>query len=321
MRSMLPDSVDAVVTDAPYGLEFMGKDWDFGVPGAIYWEEALRVAKPGAHLLCFGGSRTFHRLACNIEDAGWEIRDCLMWLSSGFPKGTNMEKAVAKHDAEEAKKWHGWNTQLKPAFEPVIMARKPPRGTTVSNVMAYGTGALNVEACKVGDEVISYGPKKAEDCHAFEPKMGKHTIRRSGFEGSTHQGRWPANVIIDEGVSAMIDEQAGRPVARFYYCYKASIDERDEGLEDGNIHPTVKPVALMRYLCRLVTPPNGIVLDPFCGSGSTLVAAQEEGFHYIGIDIKEEYIKTAEKRLTARAKPEPEPPKETAQASLERWFE
>jgi site-specific DNA-methyltransferase (adenine-specific) len=311
MRELPSCSVDAIVTDPPYGLEFLGKDWDYGVPGPVYWQEALRVAKPGAHLLAFGGTRTFHRLACNIEDAGWEIRDCLLWLYSGFPKGTNLEKAISKTDPELGKEWHGFNTQLKPGYEPIIMGRKPTKDSLVRNVMEWGVGGLNVEGCKVGSEVVSYGPKKSVDSHAFEPKEGKHVIKRSGFAGSTHVGRWPTNVIMDEGVAADLDREVGRSVSRYYYCYKAGGEERQE-----SNHPTLKPVALMRYLCKLVVPPGGLVLDPFCGSGSTLVAAKAERLHYIGMDIMHEYIAIAEKRLVTKGRLDE---KRLVQANLDMW--
>ena len=367
----LPDaSVDAVVTDPPYGLSFMGKGWDHGVPGVEFWTEALRVAKPGAHLLAFGGTRTYHRLACAIEDAGWEIRDCVMWVyGSGFPKSHDVSKAIdkaagaergeeqphptnqckggqwckcqtldatgryspTKHPAitapatDAARQWQGWGTALKPALEPITVARKPLIGTVAENVLAHGTGALNVDGCRVGtDGGTAKGSK---------PQGEGKGIYGAGLHGVceiTHldAGRWPANLIhdgSDEVVGLMGD------AARFFYCAKASKRDRDEGCEgldekdvgdegrhtmsgampvnytarDGigrtlprrNHHPTVKPTALMRYLCRLVTPPGGVVLDPFTGSGSTGKAAILEGFRFIGIERDAEYVQIARARI------------------------
>ena len=365
----LPDaSVDAVVTDPPYGLSFMGKGWDHGVPGVEFWTEALRVAKPGAHLLAFGGTRTYHRLACAIEDAGWEIRDCVMWVyGSGFPKSHDVSKAIdkaagaergeeqphptnqckggqwckcqtldatgryspTKHPAitapatDAARQWQGWGTALKPALEPITVARKPLIGTVAENVLAHGTGALNVDGCRVGtDGGTAKGSK---------PQGEGKGIYGAGLHGVceiTHldAGRWPANLIhdgSDEVVGLMGD------AARFFYCAKASKRDRDEGCEgleerkgsadyrpndDGgaglqsrlhgattkgrNFHPTVKPTALMRYLCRLVTPPGGTVLDPFTGSGSTGKAAILERFNFIGIEREAEYCEIARARIS-----------------------
>ncbi len=294
-------AVDAVVTDPPYGLQFMGKQWDHGVPGPAYWVELLRVAKPGCHLLAFGGTRTYHRLTVAIEDAGWEIRDAVMWVyGNGFPKS-----ALAA---------------LKPAWEPIILARKPLAGTVAKNVEVHGTGALNVEACRVGAELVTTcGGNK------FPGVYGDF----STCPESTHVGRWPANVIHDgseeviehfpnsKGQLAAVGPRNGdkaavnaygefgpRPqfnprgdhngsAARFFYCAKASQSERGE----GNTHPTVKPLSLMRYLCRLITPPGGVVLDPFAGSGSTLLAASLEGFGYVGIEKEAAYCDIARRRL------------------------
>ena len=271
MATLDADSVDAVVTDPPYGLAFMGKDWDHGVPGVEFWREALRVAKPGAHLLAFGGTRTFHRLACAIEDAGWEIRDTIMWVyGSGFPKS---------------------HASLKPAVEPIIMARKPLRGTVAANGAAYGTGALQIDACRNGE-------------------------------------RWPANVLHD---GSDIATNGMGDAARYFYCAKASLADREdgcEGLEEKrggslnmrtdahsqangmatgprcNHHPTVKPTALMTWLCQLVTPPGGVVLDPFCGSGSTGRGAIAAGAgRFVGIDQDEEYCEIARRRVAALLRP------------------
>jgi site-specific DNA-methyltransferase (adenine-specific) len=303
LRDYPSDHFDSIVSDPPYGLSFMGKGWDRGVPGVEFWKETLRVAKPGAHLLAFGGTRTFHRLTVAIEDAGWEVRDCVMWLyGSGFPKSHNGP-------------WGG--TALKPAWEPVIVARKPLDGTVAANVLQYGTGALNIDECRVGAESTIRVSNAGTNGEGWG--LGKH----DHVNGST-AGRWPANVMHD-GSDEVV---AGFPVtgsdsgsaARFFYCAKASKADRDAGLKDTegkkyaerengfsskisntkniriNIHPTVKPTALMRYLCRLVTPRNGVVLDPFCGSGSTGKAAILEGFHFVGIDLDSAHVAIAEAR-------------------------
>jgi predicted RNA methylase len=452
MRAMDAESVDAIVTDPPYGLSFMGREWDHGVPGVEFWREALRVAKPGAHLVAFGGTRTFHRLTCAIEDAGWEVRDCLSWLyGSGFSKSLNVSKAIdrQRHDSadiyrvtawlreardaagmtnaqidaafgfagmaghwtsaksqpsvptidqvpmlldvlrvapedvpedihrllwdlnerkgqpgenwakressgwydspaaaqmwlrnyggqniptakerkdnpatDDARTWQGWGTALKPAWEPVILARKPLVGTVASNVLAHGTGALNIDGCRIGlTKRVPGTPKRAD--------ASSHTVSLPGYDGGTRHdpnvGRWPANVALDEEAAAMLDAQTGTltsgsraaekyglmgfrghgsvampavagdsgGASRFFYTAKAASDERGA----GNTHPTVKPVALMRWLVRMVTPPGGLVLDPFCGSGSTLVAASLEGFSAVGIEREPEYAAIARGRI------------------------
>jgi len=303
----LPDcSVDACVTDPPYGLSFMGKAWDYDVPGADVWREVLRVLKPGGHLLAFAGTKTQHRMAVQIEDAGFEIRDMIAWVyGSGFPKSLDVSKAIDKAAGAErevvgsytvtgtaakgqhkgraaasadqgsaagcakalditapatpaAQQWAGWGTALKPALEPITVARKPFKGTVAANVLEHGTGAINVDGCRVG----------------------------------TSTGRWPANLIHDgsDEPCALLSD-----AARFFYCAKASKADRGE----GNGHPTVKPTELMRYLCRLVTPPGGVVLDPFMGSGSTGKAAALEGFRFIGIEREAEYLEIARQRVQA----------------------
>ena len=395
MPTLDADSVDSIVTDPPYGLSFMGKDWDHGVPGEHFWREALRVAKPGAHLLAFGGTRTFHRLTVAIEDAGWEIRDCVMWVyGSGFPKSLDVSKAIDKASGVErekvpatgglhknrnmnddgwskigegeptmdsttpatdaARQWQGWGTALKPAWEPIIVARKPLIGTVAENVQKYGTGAINVDGCRVdASEGRPLIESKAESSlHAFGDGLNG-----SRCAGITTQGRWPANLIHD-GSDEVVRlfpsphgagfKQSGGNIpngdtsmfgigkvtasqirhgdtgnaARFFYCAKASRSDRNEGCEEleeheptsgrredrrglevsnainpkRNHHPTVKPTALMQYLCRLVTPPSGIILDPFIGSGSTGKAALKEGFRFIGIEQNAEYIEIARAR-------------------------
>ena len=442
MRTLPDNSVDAIVSDPPYGLSFMGKAWDHGVPGVEFWTEALRVAKPGAHLVAFGGTRTYHRLAVAIEDAGWDVRDCLSWLyGSGFPKSLAVDKAIDKrggyphlaaqigealrmaresrgltvgecdkrfcggttnwswfegrpkgqrapttqtfaaiaaewpevaHLAEAvaeaerevvgrdtkarstagasalptmggsveykswditapatdaAKRWHGWGTALKPAWEPIILARKPLTGTVAANVTQYGTGAINVDGCRIGTDTVTINTFD-NGAKPFGGAVGEpYTMR-------TQVGRWPANVCLDEDAAALF------PESRFFYTAKASRREREAGLDgmpertkrilNGGIpsavnsdpigmsgggdrqarnnHPTVKPIALMRWLCRLVTPPNGLVLDPFNGSGSTGCAAVLEGFRYIGCELEAEYVEIARRRIayweTQRAEPD-----------------
>lgn len=326
MKTLEDGSIDAIVTDPPYGLGFMGKDWDHAVPGAPYWEEALRVAKPGAHLLCFGGTRTFHRMACAIEDAGWEIRDTIMWVyGSGFPKSMDVSKAIDKSlDAkrketgvrgrsgskrncmagdftggeymntepatEQASEWQGWGTCLKPAWEPVIVARKPLDGTVAHNVMEYGTGAINIDACRVGIEQRTYkgmSTKQPNQAGVFRddnwvPKDIEVTVT----------GRFPANLIHDG--SDEVTEPMGS-AARFFYCAKASKRERGE----DNNHPTVKPQALMEYLVTMVTREGAVVLDPFMGSGSTGVACSTLGREFVGIELDPAYYDIAKRRIEA----------------------
>ena len=361
MREMPAESVDAIVTDPPYGLSFMGREWDHGVPGEAFWREALRVAKPGAYLVAFGGTRTFHRLTCAIEDAGWEVRDCLGWLyGSGFPKSLDVSKAIDKEAGAErevvgmgaadceylrrgepcrghgdagksqsgatihvpatapatdaAKQWDGWGTALKPAWEPVILARKPLCGTVARNVQQYGTGALNIDGCRIATDDKYVINTFDDGAKPFGDAVGEAYSSRVET-----QGRWPANIVHDgsDEVLAVLGEQA-----RFFYTAKASKAERDDGLFDfpevrrtdgrdteaenprlrtqarRNFHPTVKPLDLMRWLVRLVTPPDGIVLDPFMGSGTTLKAARAEGHKSIGIDLEPEHCEIAWGRLS-----------------------
>jgi len=386
MKTLDASSIDAIVTDPPYGLSFMGKDWDKGVPGEAFWREALRVAKPGCHLLAAGGTRTFHRLTVAIEDAGWEIRDCVMWVyGSGFPKSHNIGKAIDKavgaerevvgkrehptlkdksrvdrqgrlpnHGSNdfadewditapatpEAAQWDGWGTALKPAWEPFILARKPLNGTVANNVLRHGCGGLNVDGCKVGTEtrvtfqtgttgagrmracnLVDRGDGKTPDGRCLETAL-KYVAKSKNGQPKVVSGRWPANVIHDG--SDTVDFMGKS--ARFFYTAKASRSEREAGLDgmeernrledvgdkwttvdrrEGrkcntkarNHHPTVKPTALMQYLCKLITPPDGTILDPFCGSGSTGVAAIREGFNFIGIELNPEYAEIAKRRI------------------------
>jgi site-specific DNA-methyltransferase (adenine-specific) len=298
----------------------MGKRWDYDVPSVEVWAECLRVLKPGGHLLAFAGTRTQHRMAVRIEDAGFEIRDMIAWVyGSGFPKSLNIGKAFDKINGElvettetlfnnptkktdlskrsdygykfepkstEAKQWQGWGTALKPALEPITVARKPLIGTVAENVLQHGTGAINVDGGRVGTEggtKHNDGEKgKTKNCYGngLFVEFGKPV---SGL------GRWPANFIHDGSEEAT--DLLGAS-ARFFYCAKASKADRGE-----NHHPTVKPTDLMRYLCRLVTPPSGIVLDPFMGSGSTGKAAMLEGFAFVGIEREAEYIDIAKARI------------------------
>ena len=311
LRTMPDASVDAVVTDPPYGLSFMGKRWDYDVPSVEIWEQCLRVLKPGGYLLAFAGTRTQHRMAVRIEDAGFEIRDMIAWMyGSGFPKSHNLQ------DDRQ-----GWGTALKPAMEPITMARKPFKGTVADNVQAYGTGAINIDGCRIGDEEIKTCAKeRGRSFNSIAPVSGFN-----GCEESTHIGRWPANVLHDgcEDVLRGMGE-----AARFFYTPKACKEDRDDGCEmmearqyshDGrtkplenayqrnesearNFHPTVKPTDLMRYLCRMVTPPGGIVLDPFTGSGSTGRGAVLEGFRFIGCEMDADYIEIAKARILAAEK-------------------
>jgi len=463
MAALAPDSVDAIATDPPYGLIFMGKEWDYGVPGVPFWTEALRVLKPGGHLAAFGGTRTFHRLACAIEDAGFEIRDCLCWLyGSGFPKSLDVSKALDKAAGAErgttyapnmknaAKQWAGFGTALKPAYEPIILARKPLAGTVAANVLAHGTGALNVDGCRIaweggGQEFVERtarpNTRGQANVGAVMNRPLAPTVNTSGL------GRWPANLVLDEDAARALDEQSGEltsglmragaerhsivgyrggpacnvtndthgdtggasrfffvcegdqcesakgadrnssppkergdsalsgaptvavqiglpgiagpdsienfasstrlqsraanaegpegtdttptirtccascgsvlPVTdapinpdereraggasvqasgtRFWYTSKASSAERHYA--GRNSHPTVKPVSLMRWLVRLITPPGGLVLDPFAGSGSTGIAALAEGLRFVGMELDAESVAVARRRI------------------------
>lgn len=345
MKTMADNSVDSVVTDPPYGLKFMGKKWDYNVPSSNVWFEVFRVLKPGGHLLSFGGTRTYHRMVVAIEDASFEIRDQIQWLyGTGFPKSHNLPGG-------------GIGTALKPANEPIVLARKPleKRLTVAQNVAKWGVGGINIDVSRIGTEMrfnapaSSLGNSKTMDGGVADPN----------HEGTMAQGRWPANLILDETAAEMLDEQSGvsksvasarnnKPspniamsganlghvshghadsggASRFFYVAKASKSERNAGLEGeikekqgarpnsadstgkfpdhdhrpsgGNNHPTVKPIKLMEYLIRLITPPCGIVLDPFCGSGTTGVAAKRLGFKFIGIEMNEEYVEIAKRRI------------------------
>ena len=291
--------VESVVTDPPYELGFMGKSWD--ASGIAFdkktWELAFELLNPGGYLLAFSASRNYHRMAVAVEDAGFEIRDQIMWIyGSGFPKSLNLGD--------------GWGTALKPAHEPIVMARKFIEGTNKNNREKYGTGGINIDGCRVGKEILE------EQIAGRSNKIG--TFERKDMITPKREGRFPANVMHD-GLQ--------EDWARYFYCPKTSKSERNEGLfefddkqysHDGrkksienpyqrnksiskNSHPTVKPFELMKYLCRLVTPKGGTVLDPFMGSGSTGMAAKDEGFNFIGIEREKEYFKISEQRIKTTA--------------------
>jgi site-specific DNA-methyltransferase (adenine-specific) len=393
MAGLADESVDAIVTDPPYELGFMGKSWD--ASGIAYdlevWRQALRVLKPGGHLLAFSGSRTYHRMVCAIEDAGFEIRDQIMWLyGSGFPKSHDVSKAIDReagaerrvvgrkenwwipgrrenagmgthewhrpfHDepeacersraitapaTPEAARWHGWGTALKPAHEPIVVARKPFKGTVAQNVLAHGTGALNIDGCRVGTDGDNSGRWPANVIHdgseevlRLFPETGPS---KAAARGGSNPNPMDWGNSRSDGSIVKGHDDAGGSAARFFYCPKASKRDREEGLDGfrvaspgeltggrkegsagldspragagrtsgrSNHHPTVKPTDLMRYLCRLVTPPGGIVLDPFTGSGSTGKAAVLEGFRFIGCELSEEYAAIARARIAAAQGP------------------
>lgn len=379
---------DAIVTDPPYGIEFLGKDWDSHTGAVETWQQCFRVLKPGGHLLAFSAARTYHHLATNIESTGFEIRDQLMWIySSGFPKAQDIGKALDKRGITNQS--HGWKTALKPGHEPIVMARRPMRGSTIDNVLQHGVGALNIDASRIpyedqqdlntyinniagplerstaqaGDTIQMHEGKtgfKVQRGKVKRPQAGNRTASfsfgdketQSGGDGSPEfeanpQGRYPSNVIGE-----ITDYQ------KYFYCPKVSRKERHCGFEQqslpdrlcgpggndwvksqehqgnnkktdslshkptnsdgmmskdaqgqlvnnytakkpavGNNHPTVKPVALMRYLIQLVTPANSKVLDPFMGSGSTGMAAVELGHTFVGIDLDPAYVSIAQKRI------------------------
>jgi len=420
LKKLPENSIDSVVTDPPYGLSFMNKKWDYEVPSVEFWKEVLRVLKPGGHVLSFGGTRTFHRMVVNMEDAGFEIRDQIMWIyGSGFPKSLNIGKAFDKKSGNEREEYidedfikrnpnntgcntlhhndkdgitqnknetagiktkgnsqyEGWGTALKPANEPICLARKPlSEKTIVDNVIKWGTGGINVDGCRIdlnGDDTSRKITDNKNDINIINSKnVGSQ-------DDKWKEGRFPANILFDEEAAQVLDNQSGNikstgstrkkeneydgtsykgknelgkssnPYAgenggasRFFYVAKVSKKERNLGLDDfeekettgqincmkcencnkyyqagdgrelckcdepklkppvtKNFHPTLKPINLMTYLCRLVTPPGGIVLDPFMGSGSTGISACLEGFRFVGMELDEDYFKIAEARI------------------------
>ena len=366
----------SIITDPPYGLSFMGKKWDYDVPSIEIWKECLRVLKPGGTLLCFAGSRTQHRMAVNIEDSGFYIKDCLMWLyGSGFPKATDISKQIDKiagaeremintvvkstHKNGTAYNWAGCNDTgvcnetapstpeaklfngykshaLKPAYEPIIMAMKPNESTYASNALKWGVSGINIDKGRIGTDgggTHCNNRDKNGNCLGHKDENGKyHETFHAKDIGNNPQGRFPANIILDEEAAELLDKQTGilksgsgdrgknggggmfsgiAPMSRdfppskggasrFFYCAKASKSERNKGCEElgGNKHCTVKPLALMKYLINLIMPPkDGLILDLFAGSGTTLLAAKELGFNAVGIEREPEYCEIAKKRL------------------------
>jgi DNA modification methylase len=402
LKELEDNSIDSIVTDPPYGLSFMGKKWDYDVPSQEIWEECLRVLKPGGYLLAFAGTRTQHRMAVRIEDAGFEIRDMIAWVyGSGFPKSHNIGKAVDKLQGNEREPdeytganfknnvygnamgggytqkygkgnspYEGYGTALKPALEPITVARKPISEKTVAeNVLKYGTGGINIDGCRVEASKDDNDKKNQRYKYKFLENKGSFVNsdelnpdrfnKQKLSRDNSAIGRFPANLIhdgSDEVVGLFPDSKSSDAIrknnnskttgintfgkyndiettgysdsgsaSRFFYCAKASKSERNKGCEEfekkenagsyefrtdgsldgkptapkANFHPTVKPISLMRYLCRLVTPKGGTVLDPFMGSGTTGIGAKLEGFDFIGIEREEEYIKIAEARINA----------------------
>lgn len=407
-RAFADNSVDAVVCDPPYGLEFMGKDWDapwktgngfrragnpadagrdnvFGrqskrgpeyFAGAEFQQwctawasECLRILKPGGHMVAFGGSRTWHRLAAGIEDAGFEIRDSIAWLyGSGFPKSLDVSKAIDKAAGVErevvgpnrfacingsanatcyggasrpdetapatdaAKQWQGWGTALKPSFEPIVVARKPLAGTVAANVLEHGTGAINIDACRIEAHDDQLAAKYASVQNAGSRSNTIYGSDSRSREGSAPNdaGRWPTNVVLDQAQAQALDQQSrvsqsrmGRPrgaaagdgwgmtrtgaeyddqggASRFFpvFRYEAKAPSSERPSAGGVAHPTVKPLDLMRWLVRLVTPPNGLVLEPFAGSGTTAEACIHEHMRCIAIEREAEYLPLILARLT-----------------------
>lgn len=356
LRTMPDASVDSVVTDPPYLIDFMGKGWDSadGIAGKPeVWAECLRVLKPGGHLLAFGATRTYHRMTCAIEDAGFEIRDSIHWMyGSGFPKSLDVSKALDSAAGAErevmgksayaarankkpraiepmggvrysldtrditapatdlAKQWSGFGTALKPAHEPVVVARKPLAGTVAANVERYGTGALNIDASRVS---LAQGEKARAGNTDLSESVGYGAASWQKSGTTPEAGRWPPNLLLshtedctesacDETCAvAELDRQSDSP-SRFFpvFRYQAkapSKERRVEGLTAQ--HPTQKPIALMEWLVTLVTPPGGVVLDPFMGSGTTGVAAVHKGFRFVGIEREDEYLAIARARIEA----------------------
>jgi len=307
MKAMKPNSVDAIVTDPPYNLHFMGKDWDTDLLHEKWLTEAYQVLKPGGSMLAMGGTRTFHRLACAIEDSGFIVKDTLMWLyGSGFPKAQDLGKMIGKRGGD-GEYWDGFKVGgIKPAYEPIIWAVKPPEGSYIDNVLKWGVGAVNVEECKVGvDNIKTCAKKEMHGCGSTQ-KMREQGFRPYRIDNrecpeSSHKGRFPANIILDEEVGGMLDEQINGDkgdVSRFFYCAKASRSERNRGLEDSkNIHPTCKPIKLFEHLIKLVTREGQIILDPFLGSGTTAISARNTGRKCVGIEREEEYLTITQKRI------------------------
>jgi site-specific DNA-methyltransferase (adenine-specific) len=311
LKTLEDNSVDAIVTDPPYGIDFLGKAWDANTGALETYRECLRVLKPGGYILAFSAARTYHHLAVTFEQAGFEIRDQLMWLyASGFPKAQDIGKAIDKRGTDN--NYHGWKTALKPAHEPICMARKPFKGSTIDNVLEHGVGALNIDATRIDGETLTYPANGINRLEFNQQEPNKW----QGETVTNEQGRYPSNVMGEvEGYQ------------KFFYCPKVSRKERHIGFDTtdiptskggmfdnhgtgvmysvlnkpqtGNNHPTVKPVELMKYLIKLVTPPNSTVLDPFTGSGSTGMAAVELGHTFIGCELDPAYVEIAQRRIEA----------------------
>ena len=289
LELLADNSIDSIVTDPPYELGFMGKSWD--ASGIAYdptvWAQCLRVLKPGGHMLAFSGSRTYHRMVCAIEDAGFQIRDQIMWIyASGFPKSLDISKQKG------CENWQGWGTALKPAHEPIVLARKELDGTIANNTLTHGVGGLNIDGCRVGEGAKKWVTPRG-GIWSTDPTAKAELV-------DNPLGRFPANLIhdgSDEVTDLLPLDKSKQSYARFFYCAKANNTDKNDGAV--NTHPTVKPTELMRYLVRLVTPPNGTVLDPFAGSGSTGKAAVLEDFNFIGIEQSAEYVQIAKARIGA----------------------
>ena len=313
-ESLDESSIDTCITDPPYELGFMDKDWDSA--GVSFqketWEAVYRVLKPGALLLSFGGTRTWHRIAVAIEDAGFDIRDTIYWMyGQGFPKSYNIGKGIDKRESELAKEWKGWGTALKPAVEPIIVAMKPIEGSYVNNALTHGVAGMWIDGAKIplAEGEDGYTVNTWDDnAHPFGDGAGNPYTGRKETKG-----RWPANVVLDEEAAEQLGENS-----RFFYCAKANKKERNLGcdeLEGGevkrqglcgenknpthkNTHPTVTPLALMEYLCKLTrTPTGGIVLDPFMGSVTTVMACLLNKRNFIGIELERESFDIADKRI------------------------
>lgn len=373
LSEMEDNSVDSIVTDPPYGINFMGNKWDCDVPSVEIWKECLRVLKHGGHLLAFAGTRTQHRMAVNIEDAGFEIRDMIAWVyGTGFPKSMDVSKNIDKEagvvrkknetgntiadmrsedyknsvgkdiskeykdtpNTKEAQQWDGWGTALKPALEPITLARKPISEKTVAaNVLKWGTGAINIDNCRIEHNEPEKTAKRVPRSAGWNMKNTGFDAAKNNTASANQKGRFPANLIHDgsQHVLDLFPESKGQQgalkghardrvssngiygklppshdceprdnkgsAARFFYCAKAQKHDRDQGVSGKNQHPTVKPTSLMRYLVRLVTPPNGIVVDPFMGSGSTGKACRIEKFSFIGMEIEKESFDVAKQRI------------------------
>ena len=285
LKTLQDNSIDAIVTDPPYGIDLLGKAWDANTGAVETYTECLRVLKPGGYILAFSAARTYHHLAVTLEQAGFEIRDQIMWLySSGFPKAQDIGKAIDKRNIDN--EYHGWKTALKPAHEPICMARKPFKGSCIDNMLSHSVGALNIDATRIDnitEKEKNWTPQRQHAQSSIDLGGAKPGDQQSMYNEA---GRYPSNVIGE-----VEDYQ------KFFYCPKVSRKERHIGLD--NNHPTVKPVELMKYLIKLVTPPNSTVLDPFNGSGSTGMAAIELGHTYIGCELDPAYVEIAKRRIEA----------------------